>query len=105
MKNMKNMKNHGGTGQGRDSRAARLAGSDRPLESASEYARLLELTLRDLLTGQMTPQAANAAGNLTGKVIRLAELQYRYGTQQLVRRLLPPLSGKRRRADAAKKEV
>lgn len=51
----------------------------RGIHTASEFAGLMSCLLADLARGTITPQLANAMCNAAGKLLRLVEIQQRFG--------------------------
>jgi hypothetical protein len=49
------------------------------VQTSQEFCDLMSSLMTDVLTGKVDPDVANAACNAGGKVIRLVELQYKYG--------------------------
>jgi hypothetical protein len=85
---------HGGHQNGQAGAAANVESSEvhqdarpRSLEIASEgiqtsgqFASLMSAIMSDVIEGRMTPGMANAAVNAGGKLLKIVELQLKYGT-------------------------
>ena len=74
--------------QGRptDALAAALSSDTRSFTIASkgvvtgnDFAKLMSGLMSDLILGTITPQVANAACNAGGKLLKIVEMQIRYG--------------------------
>ena len=48
----------------------------------SDFAELMSSVMSDLIDGRLEPGVANATCNAGGKLLRVVELQYRYGTTE-----------------------
>ena len=58
-----------------------LAISERGISTGSEFAGLMSALMGDIIAGRVTPAIGNAACNAGGKLLKIVEMQYRYGTQ------------------------
>ena len=58
-----------------------LAISERGVETGEDFANLMSALMSDVIEGRMSPSVANAACNAGGKLLKMVEMQYRYGTQ------------------------
>ena len=47
--------------------------------TASQFASFMSNLISDLITGDISPQVGNAAVNAGGKLLKVVEMQYRYG--------------------------
>ena len=54
--------------------------AERGIRTSQDFACLMSTLMSDVLTGRVNPQVANAACNAGGKLIRITEMQYKYGT-------------------------
>jgi len=57
--------------------SARLA--DSGITTGADFSRVMAALLADTIAGRIEPQRANASCNVAGKLIRMVELQHRYG--------------------------
>jgi hypothetical protein len=60
-------------------RSARL--SERGVETGAQFASLMSALMSDIISGRVTPAVGNAACNAGGKLLKVVEMQYKYGTQ------------------------
>lgn len=51
------------------------------ISTASDFLRMMTALLADTVTGRVQPQTANATCNVAGKIIRMVEMQHKYGRQ------------------------
>ena len=51
----------------------------RGIRNTRDVGNLMSALIHDLAVGAVTPQIANSAVNATGKMLKAAELQVRYG--------------------------
>lgn len=58
-----------------------LAISDVGIRTGTDFARLMSCLMSDIISGRVTPQVGHAACNAGGKLLKIVEMQYRYGTQ------------------------
>lgn len=58
-----------------------LAISERGISTGSDFAGLMSALMGDIISGRVTPAVGNAACNAGGKLLKIVEMQYRYGTQ------------------------
>lgn len=49
------------------------------MTTAADVAECMSALASDLLTGRVTPQIGNAVCNATGKLLKVVEMQYKYG--------------------------
>lgn len=47
--------------------------------TANQFARFMSSLISDLIEGAISPQVGNAAVNAGGKLLKVVEMQYRYG--------------------------
>ena len=58
-----------------------LAVSSRGIKTGSDFANLMSCLMSDIIDGRVTPAVGNAACNAGGKLLKVVEMQYKYGTQ------------------------
>lgn len=59
--------------------SAKLA--DSGITTGADFSRVMAALLADTIAGRIEPQRANASCNVAGKLIRMVELQHKYGRQ------------------------
>jgi hypothetical protein len=59
--------------------SAKLA--DTGITTGADFSRVMAALLADTIAGRIEPQRANASCNVAGKLIRMVELQHKYGRQ------------------------
>lgn len=59
--------------------AATLA--DAGIATGADFSRVMAALLADTVAGRIEPNRANAACNVAGKLIRMVEMQHKYGKQ------------------------
>lgn len=52
------------------------------IRTGEEFAALMSALMSDVIEGRITPSIANAACNAGGKLLKVVEMQYRYGTTE-----------------------
>lgn len=52
----------------------------RGVRSSTDFANLMSALMSDLIEGSVPPNVGNATCNAGGKLLRIVELQYKYGT-------------------------
>jgi hypothetical protein len=73
-------------------RAPRCLGLARKgIRTGSEYADITSALMSDLIEGLISPQIGNAVCNAGGKLLKVAELQIKYGKQGTPQGTLPTL--------------
>jgi hypothetical protein len=60
------------------SRAIAIIASD-DVRTGSKFAELMSALMSDLITGAMTPDVGNATCNAGGKLLKVVEMQHKYG--------------------------
>jgi hypothetical protein len=50
------------------------------VKTGEDFANLMSALMSDVLDGSITPMVANATVNAGGKLLKVVEMQYRYGT-------------------------
>lgn len=58
-----------------------VALADNGISTAADFLRMMTALLADTVTGRVQPQTANATCNVAGKIIRMVEMQHKYGRQ------------------------
>ena len=53
------------------------------ITSGEDFAALMAAVMADVLSGAISPAVANATARAGANYIRVAELQFRYGSQQI----------------------
>ena len=52
----------------------------RGIKTASDFANMMSALMSDLIDGRVTPNVGNATCNAGGKLLKVVEMQYKYGT-------------------------
>ena len=60
-----------------DPKCMKLA--DDGVRTGKQFAQLMSYMMGDIVTGRMTPQTANAMCNAGGKMLKVVEMQHKYG--------------------------
>jgi hypothetical protein len=50
------------------------------VRTGDDFANLMSALMSDVIEGTITPMVANATVNAGGKLLKVVEMQYRYGT-------------------------
>ena len=50
------------------------------IETAADFSNMMSALMSDLIEGKVTPSVGNATCNAGGKLLKVVELQYKYGT-------------------------
>jgi hypothetical protein len=50
------------------------------IRTSGDFANLMSSLMTDVLTGEITPQVTNAAVNAGGKLLKMVEMEMKYGT-------------------------
>jgi hypothetical protein len=58
-----------------------LAIANKGVKTGTEFASLMSALMSDLIEGSITPQVGNATCNAGGKLLKVVEMTYKYGTQ------------------------
>jgi hypothetical protein len=61
-----------------DSKSLKIA--DAGIHTGNDFAKFMSAVMTDVISGRISPGIANAACNAGGKLLKVVELQYRYGT-------------------------
>lgn len=56
--------------------------ADRGVRTGEDFANLMSALMSDVITGRVTPDIANATCNAGGKLLKIVEMQYKYGSSQ-----------------------
>jgi hypothetical protein len=56
-----------------------IALAERGIHTGSEFASVMSALLTDTIAGRIDPQVSNAVCNISGKLLKVVELQYKYG--------------------------
>ena len=51
------------------------------VKTGADFAGLMSAVMSDLIEGTMTPAVGNAVCNAGGKLLKVVEMQHKYGTQ------------------------
>lgn len=57
-----------------------LAISEQGIRTGADFANVMSALIGDLISGRVTPQVGNAACNVGGKLLKVVEMQMKYGT-------------------------
>ena len=55
--------------------------AERGIKTGSDFAALMSSLMGDIISGRVTPAVGNAACNAGGKLLKVVEMQYKFGTQ------------------------
>ncbi len=50
------------------------------IASSMDFANLMSALMSDIIEGRVTPSTGNAACNAAGKLLKIVEMQYKFGT-------------------------
>jgi hypothetical protein len=64
----------------RDDTPRSLIYTERGIRTAADFANVMSALMGDLIAGRVTPQVGNATCNVGGKLLRIVEMQHKYGT-------------------------
>lgn len=67
------------------------------VRTGEDFANLMSALMSDIIEGAITPNVANATVNAGGKLLKVVEMQYRYGspkTSPALTLVLAPFLGK-----------
>lgn len=53
--------------------------ADAGINTGSDFANLMSALMSDLATGRVNPQVGNAMCNAGGKLLKIVEMQHKYG--------------------------
>lgn len=51
------------------------------IKTARDFANMMSALMSDLIDGRVTPSVGNATCNAGGKLLKVVEMQYKYGTR------------------------
>lgn len=54
--------------------------ASRGVKTGSDFAQMMSALMSDLIDGRITPMVGNATCNAAGKLLKVVELQHKYGT-------------------------
>lgn len=55
--------------------------SRKGIKTGDDFANYMSALMSDLVEGRITPSVGNAACNAGGKLLKVVEMKYKYGTQ------------------------
>lgn len=58
-----------------------LIAAESGVKTGHDFANLMSALMSDLIDGRVTPAIGNATCNAGGKLLKVVEMQYKYGTQ------------------------
>lgn len=67
-----------------------LAVSEGGIRSGGQFADFMSCLISDIVARRVTPEVGNAACNAGGKLLKVVEMQYKYGTGGETTLLLAP---------------
>lgn len=53
--------------------------AEKGIHTGAQFASVMSALLTDTIAGRIEPQVANAVCNISGKLLKVVELQYKYG--------------------------
>lgn len=56
-----------------------IALAEQGIHTGAQFASVMSALLTDTIAGRIEPQVANAVCNISGKLLKVVELQYKYG--------------------------
>lgn len=62
--------------------ARSLAVTERGVNTGQDFVNLMSCLMSDLIAGRIQPTIANAVCNAGGKMLKVVEMQHKYGKQQ-----------------------
>lgn len=65
---------------GTDSSALKVMGSD-GVKTSRDFACMMSALMSDIISGRLTPSVGNAVCNAGGKLLKVVEMQYKYGNR------------------------
>src|SRR5690242_17362619 len=66
------------TGNGHVPRSLKIA--EKGIKTGHDFANLMSALMSDLIEGRVAPNVGNATSNAGGKLLKVVEMQYKYGT-------------------------
>lgn len=58
-----------------------LGVAERGIRTGKDFAEFMSGLMSDLIDGRVTPNVGNATCNAGGKLLKVVEMEYKYGTQ------------------------
>lgn len=58
-----------------------VALAEKGIHTGAQFASVMSALLTDTIAGRVEPQVANAACNISGKLLKAVEMQYKYGAR------------------------
>ena len=58
-----------------------LAIASQGIKTGKDFANMMSALMSDIIEGRVTPSVGNAACNAGGKLLKVVEMQQKYGTQ------------------------
>ena len=55
--------------------------SKKGIRTGADFANMMSALMSDLVEGRVTPNVGNATCNAGGKLLKVVEMQYKYGTK------------------------
>ncbi len=62
--------------------AKSLMYAERGIKTSADFASMMSLLMSDLISGRVSAQVGNAVCNAGGKLLKIVEMQHRYGTPE-----------------------
>ena len=62
-----------------DTNPRSLAIAENGIKTGNDFARMMSTLMGDIISGRVTPQVGNSVCNAGGKLLKVVEMQYRYG--------------------------
>lgn len=59
--------------------ARSIALAEQGIHTGAQFASVMSALLTDTIAGRIDPQVSNAVCNISGKLLKVVELQYKYG--------------------------
>lgn len=56
-----------------------IALAEKGIHTGAQFASVMSALLTDTIAGRIDPQVANSVCNISGKLLKVVELQYKYG--------------------------
>lgn len=56
-----------------------IALAEQGIHTGAQFASVMSALLTDTIAGRIDPQVANSVCNISGKLLKVVELQYKYG--------------------------
>jgi hypothetical protein len=54
--------------------------ANKGIKTGGDFAKLMSALMSDIIEGRVTPSIGNATCNAGGKLLKVVEMQYKYGT-------------------------